>query len=122
MMVAYTSFEVVGIHNWKEAKGLRDYLSYPHRHKFYFEVGVKINKDHEVEFIELGERCKDFIENRSGLAPSIVNYDGETLSCEMLVESLKGYVKEMGYEVVYVKVSEDNENGVFYVNDSQFGM
>ena len=113
----WVTFQKEGIHKYPAA--LTDpalatgdeydvsFLGYPHRHIFHFKVWISVvHDDRDIEFIQF----KRWLENL--YAQSILQLDYK--SCEMMSNDLYEEIsaKYPGREV-WIKVSEDGENGSF---------
>ena len=81
------------------------FLSYPHRHMFYFKVWIEIfHNDRELEFIQF----KRWLESLYATAVLELDYK----SCEMIAEELYAKIHDKyPQRNVMIDVSEDNENG-----------
>jgi hypothetical protein len=110
-------FSVEAMHQWRDAPVPFEYLQTPHRHVFYFQVAVVVSgSNREVEFIDLGHKCRNLVYSNKFWNGQFVNsimFWGSR-SCEMLAEDLGKLLNE--YKLAYITVSEDNENfaGVTY--------
>lgn len=100
----FCRFQVEGWHQWPAAK---DYLQYPHRHMFHFDIGISVtNNDREVEFIEMKRQFKG--EVARWLSPG----NRLDISCEELAERCVFMAHRMfNSNRIYAEVSEDGENG-----------
>lgn len=99
-----TQFE--GVHKWKDCP-YEDvaFLRYYHRHRFVVRVGVRVEgSNREVEFFML----KRLVEKEI-----LARWDGKWFedSCEMIAESIGCELAKMGYNIKFVEVWEDGENG-----------
>ena len=101
---AKVTFEVEGLHFWKQAIDAVNFLGYLHRHMFLFVVWVEQkHDDREVEYVLLKRRLEE-------LYKSPVNFGGA--SCEMIASNLLKQLKGMfGDRKLKVEVYEDGENG-----------
>ena len=83
------------------------FLATPHRHIFHFRVWLSVtHNDRDVEFIQF----KRWLENL--YKDSILNLDYK--SCEMMSDDLYGMISQKyPSREVWIKVSEDGENGSF---------
>lgn len=119
-----TSFE--GIHCYPQAPDEVAYLRQPHRHIFHVEAEIEVfHNDRELEFIMVKHRLENFLGKHSEL--------GRT-SCEEIAKAIQAYLKglypipeeievpallQYGLDstrrtrIVNVRVSEDEENGVY---------
>ena len=86
------------------------FLAHPHRHIFYFRVGIEVfHNDREIEFIQF----KRWLENLYGNGILELN----NKSCEMISDDLYEEIASRYPERdIHISVSEDNENGctIFY--------
>ena len=93
-------FQIEGIHRWidcnlPDVSFLKDY----HRHIFFIEVRKNVNhNDRDIEIIMFKRNLLNYF----GLQP--VNFENK--SCEDIAQELLEY-----FNLDYVKVLEDNENG-----------
>ena len=103
----WVTFRKEGIHCYPAAKDLKgvEFLQYPHRHMFHFEVELEVFcDDRDVEFILF----KRELEGLYG--EGILTLDEK--SCEMLAREMVNYiVGQYPDRDVTVSVSEDGENG-----------
>lgn len=110
--MVWVTFDRAGMHRYPAAPADVLYLASPHRHKFYFKVGVSVhNDDREIEFHQM-------LNWLTGL------YDTKTLeldykSCEMMaqevVDALIGKY-DCSSRRLEVTVSEDQECGATIVS------
>lgn len=115
-----SKFQLPGFHFWPDAPERFDYLSYSHRHLFYFEIEAIISKDRGIEFIELGEEVREMIES---LYPQssygIYHLDFGGRSCEQIALEVKEKIEKENerldpkHQILLKRISvfEDNENG-----------
>jgi len=102
-------FSLEGIHRWKDA-GLKEpdveFLQFPHRHMFHFEVRKVVeHDDRDIEIILFKRSVIDYLQNKYGSDQG--NFcDFKTKSCEMLAEEIVD-----AFECMTVQCLEDNENG-----------
>lgn len=98
-------FQLEGIHRWKDAEEKEpevDFLSFPHRHMFHFEVSKLVeHDDRDIEIILFKRSIMEYLLDKYG-APCRF----ENMSCEMIAEET---LKE--FDCTSVQVMEDNENG-----------
>ena len=97
----YVRFTFEALHRYADAPDEVKFLSNPHRHLFYCEVGFDVHDlDREREF---------FIERRKLIAQVqslMENPNHSEWSCEQWALNIM-----QGSDAIYVSVSEDNENG-----------
>lgn len=111
----YARTRFVAFHRWKDAPSEHAFLSQPHRHEFHVEIAVRVRHgNRDVEFISLREAVDFYI--KSQLWPRTSPEHCLLFSCEDLADAIGTGMREHGYDVHYVDVSEDGENGgrVFY--------
>jgi len=100
-------FQREGIHKYPAAANIEgvEFLAFPHRHVFHFEVTVEVfHDDRDIEFILF----KRELEGLYGSGTLEVDF----MSCEMLADDLCGYImKAYPGRDVSVSVFEDGENG-----------
>lgn len=92
---------IEGTHYWKTCN-IQEvlYLKDKHRHIFYIEAHKKVtHNDREVEIIMLKREISNYLITK-------YNYEFHNMSCEDIAEELL-----MHFNLTYVKVLEDNENG-----------
>ena len=86
------------------------FLGYPHRHTFYFRIGIEVfHNDRDIEFIQF----KRWLENL--YKDDILQLDYK--SCEMIADELyTNIAAKYPHRAVTISVAEDNENGceIFY--------
>jgi hypothetical protein len=110
---------VPGYHSWKEAPNIVKFLRDVHRHLFRIAVTVKVtNKivddNRQVEFFCLQNDIQSAIADNFEIIFS--GWDFKNNSCENLAESVANYLKELGYSIYEVEVSEDDESsGIFRI-------
>jgi hypothetical protein len=111
LAVVKTEFD--GLHCWKNCPIPEvDFLGKEHRHKFYVTVKIDVkHHDREVEFFMVKADINRAIVE---LFPTTLN--GIRLlgsrSCEMMAKEIGDHLgHRVGYEVTFVSVYEDNENG-----------
>jgi hypothetical protein len=96
----------IGFHAWPEAKDIREYLSFRHRHLFHYRVTVPVDHDdRDIEFHDLLD-----IVNAS---PPITRREHGRSSCENLALEVAEAVFDAypATEWVTVEVTEDDEVG-----------
>lgn len=103
----WVRFSKEGLHKYPAAKDIPgvEFLAYPHRHIFHFEVEVEVfHDDRDIEFILFKRELESL-------------YDEKTLeldfkSCEMISDDLADYIiSKYPNRDITILVSEDNENG-----------
>lgn len=98
-------FQLEGIHRWKDAEEKEpevDFLSFPHRHMFHFEIRKVVNHDdRDIEIILFKRAVMEYLIEKYG-SPC----DFDTKSCEMLAQEVADK-----FECFSAQVMEDNENG-----------
>lgn len=106
----YVKFQKEGTHKYPAAltdPSLADvsFLGYPHRHTFFFEVGIEVfHEDRDLEFILV----KRWLE--SLYSENVLQLDYK--SCEMISDDLAEEIgKKYPRRKVVIRVFEDNENG-----------
>jgi hypothetical protein len=109
----FATFRVSGMHYWPGALAPYEYLGNLHRHVFHVKVTVFVDRDRQVEFIELGMRAEDEFKSIGGGENTVtlehIHFGGR--SCEMLAKELWERLLRCGYRVKQIEVSEDGENG-----------
>jgi len=119
-VVLRVTYRFAGIHRWPTAPdGDTAFLRYPHRHIFHVTLGVVVaGLNRELEFLQLQERLRvaisavgSFSPIHVDVTPGVTYVDLDDLSCEMLATRLFTEFTTSGYEVTFVEVSEDGENG-----------
>jgi len=106
----WVKFAKEGVHKYPAALDdpkLKDvqFLGYPHRHMFHFEVEVQVfHDDRDIEFILFKRELESLFD------AGVLQLDYK--SCEMLCDDIANYVlaKYPGRDLT-ISVSEDNENG-----------
>lgn len=113
----YVTFKREGIHKYPAAlddpklatKDEYDvsFLGYPHRHIFHFCVWISVTHlDRDIEFIQF-KRWLESLYNKHTL-------DLDYKSCEMIADDLyKEITARYPGREVWIKVSEDDENGAY---------
>lgn len=104
----YVTTSFPGFHCWREAPTQVAFLRNLHRHVFFVEVGLQVEKSREIEFFMFKEVLNRII--GEALLPELKKRD-YSMSCEDMAQFLVDFLKTAKYEVLYVEVSEDNENG-----------
>jgi len=104
MKTIFVRWQKEGIHAYPNAPKEVEFLKYPHRHMFFFEVEMEVfHDDREVEFILLKRELEDLFKLKVHM-----NHK----SCEMLCDTVADYVRgQYPNRWLKVEVSEDNENG-----------
>lgn len=107
---------VEGVHYWPEAKTKLPevaYLSSPHRHVFHIEAVKPVSHDdRDVEIIMFKRELLDYFQ-RNYFDPPINCCNFGARSCETLARDLVE-----AYDLLYVEVLEDGENGAMIINNS----
>lgn len=117
----WTTFEVVGFHNWPDAFEEVDHLRSRHRHlfKIRLEVGVS-HTERAIEFQALQHNAKGFFfetfaGSKLGLGIMLAHDDFEfhDRSCETIAQALMGFLIDFypSSDPYEVTVSEDGESG-----------
>lgn len=106
MYYVVTYNEIIGTHNYKEAIGLLEYLSYKHRHVFKIRCWFKVeDPNREIEFnikqYEIEQLLKKNFKEEEGMG---LDFGG--MSCEMIASYL---IAKMGCEMC--EVLEDGFGG-----------
>ena len=111
----FVTFQKEGIHRCPDAEKMPgvEFLAYPHRHMFHFEVQLQVfHDDREVEFILF----KRELEKLYG--DSVLEIDHK--SCEMLAEDLAKYIEDhYPGRKMKILVSEDGENGAILLRSPE---
>lgn len=95
-----------GIHMWPGAEKYPevDYLRYPHRHIFCFQLGFKVlHGDRDIEFIMMRNQVEEYLKEKYWSVKHKL-LDFEARSCEMIANDLMGRFKASK-----VRVGEDKE-------------
>ena len=96
-----------GFHFWPEAPKEVKFLSYPHRHLFYFTVWAKVQeKDRELEFFLLQKQMKTLLGTLYGELYRL-GFDFLNSSCEHIASRL---LRKSRGAIFKIRVSEDQEN------------
>ena len=108
----WVKFSKEGIHKYPAAltdPALADvsFLGYPHRHIFKFKVAIQVHHDdRDIEFIQF----KRWLE--SLYSDGILQLDYR--SCEMISDELAAKINiKYPRRDIFIKVSEDGENGSY---------
>lgn len=102
-----------GFHRWKDAPPEVSFLRFWHRHMFKVKVGVNVtHNNRQVEFFILKRALSQIL---------VSKLDGEKFesSCEQIAWSICNLLEALGYDVAYVDVSEDGENGATVYPEKQ---
>jgi len=103
----WVTFRKEGTHCYPAAKDLKgvEFLQYPHRHMFHFEIELEVfHDDRDVEFILFQRELEGLY------GDGILEMDHK--SCEMLARDILLYIiGEYPDRDITVSVSEDGENG-----------
>ena len=88
------------------------FLATPHRHIFHFQVWITVtHNDRDIEFIQF----KRWLENLYKQDTLQLNHK----SCEMIADDLYTQIAaKYPDRVVWIEVSEDNENGALVVYET----
>jgi len=107
LSVVRTQFEAW--HHWADAPEEQKYLRDSHRHIFHVEMAVvQSHNDRDVEYHAL----KLNLDTMLGMRYQRHLYER---SCEMVAEEVADWGKVHGYDVAYVKIFEDGENGAHLI-------
>ena len=104
MQYIKVNFTREGWHRWPEAKGLRSYLSFPHRHMFHVSVAVMNVQSRRIEFHDLMDYARSCFPGG----------DMGAQSCEEMAQRLARRLCATYGRDVTVEVSEDGEAGAGY--------
>jgi 6-pyruvoyl-tetrahydropterin synthase len=109
----YVKAQFAALHQWKQAPNRVNFLRHPHRHIFYVKAKLETIEDREQEFFLVQEELKSIVYDMLEYNPS---YAVPTLnrSCEMTAKQIFMEMQKIGYNIVEVDVSEDDENGAIY--------
>jgi hypothetical protein len=102
---------VPGFHAWPEAPqdSPIGFLASKHRHTFHIRARIAVaHQDRDLEFIMLKRQIHGHLESSCVRAPS-GGFEFGSMSCEMLATELLHYLRNCGFRVTEVGVSEDNE-------------
>ena len=105
-MEILVTMNIEGVHHWPGAKDVEevDYLQYPHRHTFKFDVVFDVSHgDRDLEFIKTKHRISRYLYNKFW-NPSWRLCDFGPSSCEMLAQIVLDE-----FNAKQVTVWEDNE-------------
>lgn len=110
MIMVYTTFRLVGFHNFIDAPEDVAYLRAMHRHEFQFKVSVEVtHSNRHIEFHSLQRECLRIMYSLFNK-----NTNGEflfgSMSCEMIALDLLERLPASSGQLV-VDVSEDGECG-----------
>lgn len=101
---------IPAIHNWPNASVILpevSYLSFPHRHQFHICAKKAVSHDdRDVEIIMFKNEILDYFKRNFKVHTDGASYELGPMSCEMLCRDLME-----AYDLEYVSVLEDNENG-----------
>ena len=116
--VVIVSTDFQGIHCWPGAPEAVYFLRSLHRHVFKLRIGVVEHHDYtqderETEFIMLKAFVTAFIPRLGTKNKGSGAIDIGTTSCELIGSKVFDYLKNKGYDVAFIEVFEDGENGVF---------
>lgn len=108
--------QVEGVHFWPDAKTKLPevaYLSSPHRHIFHIEAVKRVtHEDRDVEIIMFKRELQAYFQRNYFDAPiQCCNFGAR--SCETIAKDLME-----AYDLLYVEVLEDGENGAMIINNS----
>ena len=110
----YVTFRKEGIHRFPEAATNPAYadvsfLSFPHRHEFWFKVSLEVKHDNrDVEFILFKRELEALFDEKT------LSLDFK--SCEMIARDLATYIEDKYPDRrIMIEVSEDGENGAVLV-------
>lgn len=107
LAVVRTQFEAW--HYWPDAPDEQKYLRDSHRHIFHVEVAaVQSHNNRDVEYHDMKRK----LDRMLGMRYQRHLYEK---SCEMVAQEVAEWGKVHGYEVAYVKIFEDNENGAHLI-------
>lgn len=111
-MKIFVTTEVEALHNWEGAMGEREYLKYPHLHKFIITSWAKVNHaDRDIEFHDLKRAVDDAVFAMLDIGGTINSFGGA--SCEDIGNRILACVPDI-YEVT---VSEDGRYGATVTRD-----
>ena len=109
-MFVVATYKIQGFHNWPDAKGEVDFLSFKHRHLFHIKVVARVSHDNrDVEILDMQTLIIEAI---------AANYEAERLgvlfesdSCEQIARKIALTLMEDNLRIAEVEVLEDGENG-----------
>ena len=108
----WVKFSKEGIHKYPAALTDPDlaevsFLGYPHRHIFHFKVSIAVHhNDRDIEFILFKRWLESLYSN------GILQLDYK--SCEMISDELAAKINiKYPRRDIFIKVSEDGENGSY---------
>lgn len=109
----YVKTQFVGLHYWKEAPYLVQFLRHPHRHIFHVTATFQVfNNNRELEFFMMKERINRCIKKTYfDREEPIITEE----SCEMIAQNIFEYLQLGALLVIRVEVSEDGENGAIVI-------
>lgn len=117
LTTVYTTFAMIGFHQWPEAPEAVAYLRNLHRHKFNFRVEVSVDgPDREIEYHMMKRALMNALWDTATDA-GIVNDESETVfgawSCETIADRTMDLVRGLypRRNFYSVEVNEDGENG-----------
>jgi len=103
------TLQVEALHCWPEAKFVlpqMSFLSDPHRHIFWITAKKRVvHEDRDVEIIQFKRELESYFK-RNYFRDELNICNFEHRSCEMICKDL-----QEAYDLEYVSVLEDNENG-----------
>lgn len=104
-----TTFQLEGIHNWPEAQEIEpavDFLSFPHRHTFFFKTWKEVSHDdRDIEIILFKRAQMNHLKQRYNQGSCL---DFGRRSCEEIAKEL---IEQFNLDAC--EVLEDNENGAY---------
>lgn len=113
----FVTTRFAALHSWPDAPDVAYWLRHPHRHEFHVRVACAVSHaDRDIEFITL----KGVVESMLAEYPPAWSPKGDCIaglrdighrSCEHVAEELVELLQSDGFDVAYVEVSEDGENG-----------
>ncbi len=97
----------IGIHAFRDKDRVPqqvNYIYFPHRHVFHFEILLSVNDINVVDYVVLKKDIDNFLDKI---------FEKKTpMSCEMFGQLTIKYLRKQFVESdIFVGVSEDNENG-----------
>lgn len=100
------NFQISGLHYWEDAKTVQPevaFLSYPHMHKFHFQVKKQTTNDDDrnIEIILFEKELVDYF-RRNFWDESLQTHMFHNKSCESIAADLME-----AYDLDYVQVLED---------------
>lgn len=102
----WVTLQKENFHKWNNAPKNVKYLSYKHRHIFYFKIFIEVKyNDREIEFITFKNYIDSLLDQR---------FLWKNKSCEMISDWLYEIIKKQyPNREIRIEVSEDNENGSY---------